>query len=247
MFNAKEETKKNIEFIKKYFVDNKLKGAVVGISGGKDSAVVTALMTKALGKENVIGVTMPCESKENDRKDAQLVAKKYDIELINVDLTDTYYTFKKQFSNITKETTNADINIKPRLRMSTLYYVASIFSNIKKGTYIVAGTSNRSEAYVGYFTKGGDSVCDIKPLINLTVSEVIKIGEVLEVPEKVLYKAPSDGLSNKTDEEKLGVSYKDIEKYLNNEKLSQDTKERIEKLHKNSLHKFIIPEYKRCA
>ena len=109
MFNAKEETKKIIEFIKKYFVDNKLKGAVVGISGGKDSAVVTALMTKALGKENVIGVTMPCESKENDRKDAQLVAKKYDIELINVDLTDTYYTFKKQFSNITKETTT---NIK---------------------------------------------------------------------------------------------------------------------------------------
>ena len=246
MFDAKKETDKIIEYIRNYYKENKIKGAVIGISGGKDSGVVAALFAKAIGGENIVGVTMPCDSIEKDRQDAKLVADKYGFELINVDLTDTYHTYLKQYEQFNQAEDiylDSNINLKPRLRMSTLYYVAAMYSKIKKGTYIVAGTGNKSEAFVGYFTKGGDSVCDIKVISDLTVSEVIKVGEVLEVPKEVLYKAPSDGLSGKTDEDKLGVTYADIEKYMNNEDLPQETKERIEYLHRSTRHKFNIPEY----
>ena len=140
---------------------------------------------------------------------------------------------------------NSDINIKPRLRMTSLYYLAALYSAIKNKTYIVAGTSNKCELYVGYFTKGGDNVSDISVLGDLTVEEVIKIGEVLNVPEKVLYKTPDDGLSNQTDEEKLGVKYSDIAKVIKKEPLEESIKEKIERLHNNNLHKFNIPTYRK--
>lgn len=250
MFNAKKETEKIMEFIRNYYKENHLKGAVIGISGGKDSGVVAALFTKALGKENVVGITMPCDSIATDQIDAKRVSDKYGFELINIDLTDTFHTYKKQYEQFEEHDSvfiDSDINFKPRLRMSTLYYVAAMYSKKKQGTYIVAGTSNKSESYVGYFTKGGDSVCDIKVISDLTVSEVIQIGEVLEVPKEVLYKTPSDGLSNKSDEDKLGVSYSDIEKDMNGEKLDEETKQKIEKLHQSTRHKFHIPEYHKCA
>lgn len=246
MFDAKKETEKIIDFIRNYYKKNNLKGAVIGISGGKDSAVVSALFASALGSENVVGVTMPCNSKEEDRLDAKLVADSFNIELINIDLTNTYNSFKEEIFKLNPNSSvliDADINIKPRLRMSTLYYLAAMYSKIKNGTYIVAGTSNKSELYVGYFTKGGDSVSDLKVISDLTVSEVIKIGEVLKVPEKVLYKKPSDGLSNQTDEDKLGVSYADIEKVINNEKVNSNVEEKINRLHNNTRHKFEIAEY----
>ena len=130
--------------------------------------------------------------------------------------------------------------------MSSVYYLAALYSELKGGTYIVCGTSNKCELYVGYFTKGGDSVHDISPIADFTVDEVIKIGEVLGVPEKVLYKAPSDGLSGMTDEDKLGVTYKDIATYLENkDELDIDTQNKIKKLHDNNLHKFNIPTYHR--
>lgn len=248
MFNAIEQTKNIIEYIRNYYKENNIKGAVIGISGGKDSGVVAALFAKALGPENVVGITMPCDSLETDKKDAKLVADKYGFELIDVDLTDTFHTYEKQFEKFNQPDSiyiDSNINFKPRIRMATLYYVAAMYSKIKQGTYIVAGTSNKSESFVGYFTKGGDSVCDIKVISDLTVSEVIKIGEVLEVPKEVLYKAPSDGLSGKTDEDKLGVTYADIEKYMNNEELPKEIKERIEYLNKSTRHKFNIPEYKK--
>lgn len=246
MFDAKKETEKIIDFIRNYYKKNNLKGAVIGISGGKDSAVVSALFASALGSENVVGVTMPCNSKEEDRLDAKLVADSFNIELINIDLTNTYNSFKEEIFKLNPNSSvliDADINIKPRLRMSTLYYLAAMYSKIKNGTYIVAGTSNKSELYVGYFTKGGDSVSDLKVISDLTVSEVIKIGEVLKVPKKVLYKKPSDGLSNQTDEDKLGVSYADIEKVINNEKVNSNVEEKINRLHNNTRHKFEIAEY----
>ncbi len=246
MFDAKKEIRKITKFIQKYFKDNNLKGAVIGISGGKDSAVVAALFTKSLGSGNVIGITMPCHSRKQDMEDAQLVADKYNFELINIDLTETYDTFKKQINkfNIKDDyLINSDINIKPRFRMSTLYYVAAYYSVIKEGTYIVAGTGNKSEEYVGYFTKGGDSISDIKVLSDLTVSEVIAIGKELEVPAKVLYKTPNDGLQQLSDEEKLGITYEDIEKYIKHIEIDKDIKEKIEKLHHNAKHKFFIPTY----
>ena len=235
MFDVEKEVNNIITFIKKYFKENNLKGVIIGISGGKDSAVVSALFTASLGKENVVGVTLPCHSKEEDRKDALLVSEKYGFELINLDLTSSYDSLLKEVNKLgnynDSELNNSNINLKPRLRMSSLYYLAALYTEIKGGPYIVAGTSNKCELFVGYFTKGGDSTYDIGVLNDFTVDEVIKIGEYLDVPKEVLYKAPNDGLSNKTDEDKLGVKYSEIASYINNEKLNKSVKDKIEKLH----------------
>ena len=249
-FDVKKETKKIIEFIRNYYNKNNLGGVILGISGGKDSGVVAGLFVEALGKENVIGVTLPCHSKEEDAKDAKLVSDYYGFELINFDITDTFNSLKKELINLgsfsKEETKNSDINLKPRLRMATLYYLAALYSSVRGKTYLVAGTSNKCELYVGYFTKGGDSVHDISTIADFTVDEVIAIGDYLKVPEKVLYKKPNDGLSNQTDEDKLGVKYKDIASYIEDENsVDKITGEKIKKLHKNNLHKFNIPTYRR--
>lgn len=249
-FNAEQETKNIVNFIRDYYQKNHLGGAILGISGGKDSGVVAGLLVEALGKENVIGVTLPCHSKEEDRNDAKLVSDYYGFKLINFDITNVFDSFKQELANLGEYTTeqikDSDINLKPRLRMSTLYYLAALFSKVNGQTYLVAGTSNKCELFVGYFTKGGDSVHDIAPIADLTVDEVIAIGEYLQVPAKVLYKAPNDGLSNQTDEDKLGVTYKDIARYMEDEtSVDIETRKKIAKLHNNNQHKFHIPTYKR--
>lgn len=249
MFNPKEEKDKIVKFIRAYYDRYDLGGVVIGISGGKDSGVVAGLFAEALGPDRIIGVTLPCHSKATDKNDAQLVADYYGFEMINYDLTKVFDAFKEQVNllgNFTdEELKNSDINLKPRLRMASLYYTAALYTALKGKTYIVAGTGNKCEEYVGYFTKGGDSVSDIKVLADLTVDEVIAIGEVLNVPKEVLYKAPSDGLSGMTDEDKLGVKYKDIAKYMNGEPLEKDVYQKIKKLHDNSKHKFNIPTYRK--
>lgn len=250
MFNAKEEVEKIIKFIRNYYENNNLGGVVLGISGGKDSAVVAGLFTSALGKENVVGLTLPCHSNENDMKDAKIISDYYGFKLLNIDLTNTFDSFKEEICKLDiydeNKCVNSDINLKPRLRMSSCYYVAAMLSSIYNKTYLIAGTSNKSELYVGYFTKGGDSVSDIMVLSDFSVSEVIKLGEELNVPKSILYKTPSDGLSNMSDEDKLGVKYSDIEKYMiNPDNLDNNIRDRIETLHKGSRHKFNIPTYKR--
>lgn len=251
MFDANKTSEEIIEFIREYYRENNLKGAVIGISGGKDSAVVAGLFVKALGKENVVGIWLPCHSKEEDKKNAKELANHFDFELKEFDLTNIFDGYEEQFKNINNpldiELIDANINIKPRLRMTTLYYYAAYLSKKNKGNYIVPGTSNKCEIYVGYFTKGGDNVCDIQVLSDLTVEEVIKVGEAIGVPKNVLYKTPDDGLSGKTDEEKLGVKYKEIADVIENEgkNITEETKEKIQKLHKNNMHKFNIPTYKR--
>ena len=249
-FDAKLETERVIEFIRDYYKKNNLGGVILGISGGKDSGVVAGLFTEALGKENVIGVTLPCHSKDEDKIDAKLVSDYYGFELINLDITSTFDAFKDELKKLGEftddQTKNSDINLKPRLRMSTLYYLAALYSAVRGKTYLVAGTSNKCELYVGYFTKGGDSVHDISTIADFTVDEVIAIGEYLKVPEKVLYKKPNDGLSNQTDEDKLGVKYKDIASYMEDPNLlDKEVSEKIEKLHNNNKHKFNIPTYRK--
>lgn len=249
-FNAKKETERIIKFIRDYYAENHLGGVVLGISGGKDSAVVAGLFARAIGSENVLGVTLPCHSKPEDKMDARLVSDAFGFELINLDLTGTFDAFKKEIGFLgdfnASETENSDINLKPRLRMASSYYLAALYSALKGKTYIVAGTSNKCELYVGYFTKGGDSVHDISPLADLTVEEVIQVGEVLGVPRKVLYKKPADGLSTLSDEEKLGVTYKEIADYMEEpEQVDSHTREKILRLHKASAHKFHIPTYRK--
>lgn len=249
MFNPKEEKDKIVKFIKAYYDRYDLGGVVIGISGGKDSGVVAGLFAEALGPDRIIGVTLPCHSKATDKNDAQLVSDYYGFKMINYDLTKVFDAFKEQVNLLgnfaEEELKNSDINLKPRLRMASLYYTAALYTALTGKTYIVAGTGNKCEEYVGYFTKGGDSVSDIKVLADLTVDEVIAIGEVLNVPKEVLYKAPNDGLSNQTDEDKLGVKYKDIAKYMNGEELEKDVYQKIKKLHDNSKHKFNIPTYRK--
>ena len=135
MFDAKKTKDEIVAFIRNYFKENNLGGVVIGISGGKDSGVVAGLFTEALGKENVLGVTLPCHSKEQDRKDALLVSDYYGFEMINLDLTETNERFKKEISKLgnfsEEELKNSEISIKPRLRMTSLYYLAALYSALK--------------------------------------------------------------------------------------------------------------------
>ena len=250
MFDVKKETDRVIEFVRDYYKKYNLKGAVLGVSGGKDSAVVLAILVKALGKENVIGLTLPCHSKNKDKDLAHVVANHYGVKLYNLDLTPVYdafvESFKDGYGEIDEEyLIDSDINLKPRLRMASAYYYCAMLSKLTGKGYLVAGTSNKCELFVGYFTKGGDNVCDIATIADFSVSEVIKIGEYLSVPSEVLYRVPSDGLSGKSDEEKLGVKYLEIEQYINGEEVNEESKKKIEKLYNSSRHKFNIPTYKK--
>ena len=251
MNNIEKVTNEIIAFIRNYYQENHLKGAVIGISGGKDSAVVAGLFTKALGSENVVGIWMPCHSKDEDYANAKLIADHFNFELKEFDLTNLYDNYVAQIKgcNIVNDDNliDANINIKPRLRMSTLYYYAAMLSSLNKGVYIVPGTSNKCELYVGYFTKGGDNISDIQVLADLTVDEVISIGKYIGVPDEVIHKVPDDGLSGKTDEEKLGVKYSEIAEVINsdNPNVSKEVHEKIKKLHLGNLHKFNIATYRK--
>ena len=234
----------SIEWIKKYVEKARANGVVIGSSGGKDSATVIAMATKALGKENVVTVSMPCNSIKEDLEDARLVAKTFEVPLLEIDLSMVYNEFENTVNSslktINKEIIQeAKINSKPRLRMTTLYSVAQSLG------YLVMGTGNLCESTVGYTTKWGDNASDFNPIGNFTVSEVLAIGEHLGVPEKIIKKAPNDGLGGKTDEEKMGVTYKQIEEFIKTGKVSDKNEiKKIKKLNEASEHKRkLVPTY----
>ena len=230
------------KWISQYVEGSGAKGVVVGDSGGKDSAAVIALCSSALGKENVVAVSMPCHSIPTDFDDARLVAETFGVRFIKVDLTETYDEMEKKIrAGINKELSiDATINIKPRLRMTTLYGVAQTMN------YLVAGTGNMCECAVGYTTKWGDSASDFNPLGNFTVDEVLKMGEFLGVPDKIIKKAPNDGLGGQTDEEKMGIKYSQIAEMIEYGNTEDETaKNEIIRRYKNSKHKRnLVPTYK---
>ena len=236
-----EKEVQNIEkWILEYVENAHADGVVVGNSGGKDSATVIALATKALGKERVMTVAMPCNSIKTDIEDAKLVSNKFDVPLIEIDLTNTFNTLEKEIDKNIKPVAEAKINTKPRLRMTTLYYIAQSLN------YLVIGTGNKCEAVVGYTTKWGDNAHDFNPIAEFTVEEVLQIGEYLGVPEKIIKKAPNDGLGGLTDEEKLGVTYKQIAEYIETGKTDEKALEIIKKKEKLAKHKREpIPVYHR--
>ena len=147
----REHINKITKWINDYIKKTGAKGVVIGNSGGKDSATVIALATKALGKDNVLTVGMPCESIKEDLNDARLVAKTFGVKMVEIDLTNTFKVLKSEINeNIDIKISNeAEINIKPRLRMTTLYGIAQTYG------YLVLGTGNLCEAMVGYTTKWG--------------------------------------------------------------------------------------------
>lgn len=207
------------------------KGVVYGLSGGVDSAVVAGLCKLAFG-DNALAVMMPINSLKSDETDARLVVDKFSLNVEKVDLSNTFSEMKNVFEK--GDNSMAYANIKPRLRMTTLYYYAQL-----KG-YLVIGTSNKSEFTVGYFTKYGDSGSDLMPLVDFTKKEIYELAKYLEIPDKIIQKPPSAGLfENQTDEDEMGFSYDDLEKYINNKPLQNEIKIKIEKMIK-------ISEHKRC-
>lgn len=211
-------------------------GVVVGESGGKDSATVTALCVRALGKENVVGITMPCNSLSTDMEHARLVADAFGIKLIEVNIGGAFTTLKNTIINEHELNELAVANIKPRLRMTTLYAVAQTLN------YLVVGTDNKSEMVMGYFTKWGDGGYDFNPLSDLTMQEVLELGKELGVPEPILTKAPSAGLwEGQTDEKEMGVTYKAIEEYIKTGTTDLASLEIIEKTNKRTAHKREMP------
>ena len=240
-----KEVKEIIKWIKSYVEQAKADGVVVGNSGGKDSATVIALAQKALGKDKVLAISMPCNSIKSDMDDAKLVADTFSVNQLEIDLTNTYKTLEMEVESkiLAKEAwreKEAQINTKPRLRMTTLYYIAQTLN------YLVIGTGNKCEAIVGYTTKWGDSAHDFNPIADFTVDEVLQIGKYLGVPSQIIEKAPSDGLGSLTDEEKLGVTYKQIAEYIESGKTEEKALEIIKRKEQISKHKREkIPVYKR--
>lgn len=199
-----------LNWIRSYVQNANAKGVVIGNSGGKDSATVIALATKALGKENVLTIAMPISSNSKDMEDAKLVSNTFEVPFIELDLTASFDLLKNSIEgSLGSQISNEGIvNMKPRLRMLSLYSIA------QTNNYLVMGTGNLCERMVGYTTKWGDSASDLNPIANFTVEEVIQIGKHLGVPDEVINKAPNDGLSSKTDEEKMGVKYSQIAEYI---------------------------------
>lgn len=229
----KQEVKKVITWVKEYVESSKAKGVVIGNSGGKDSAVVMAIAANALGKENVLAVAMPCLSITSDLEDARLVADTFGVKMITIDLSTTYLELEKEVQKALNNDISEEskINIKPRIRMTTLYSIAQTLG------YLVIGTGNLCETTVGYTTKWGDSAYDFNPIAKFTVEEVLEIGKILGVPDKIINKAPNDGLGSGTDEEKMGVSYAQITEYINTGKTEEGALKKIKELNKKSEHK----------
>ena len=237
MRNYEIELKNRVEFIQSILKKSKAKGIVYGNSGGKDSALVGILCKKAC--ENTVGIIMPCCSKINygqDKRDAEAVAKQFNIETRIVDLTDVRNKEVEELEKITKLNNQALINIPPRLRMTTLYAIGAAEGRL------VAGTGNRSELYMGYFTKWGDGACDFNPIADLTAGEVFEFLKYLKAPVTIIDKAPSAGLyEGQTDEKDMGIKYSEIDNYLLNGDCSAENKIILDKYHSSSEHKRNLP------
>ena len=233
MRNYKIEFENRVAFIKSVLCESGLKGIVYGNSGGKDSALVGILCKAAC--ENTVGIILPCTSKRNydeDTADAKEVAEKYNIETRTVDLTPVKEAELKALDGVTTLNAAALSNIAPRLRMLTLYAVAAAENRL------VAGTGNKSEAYVGYFTKWGDGAHDFNPIADLTVTEIYEFLHYLDAPKCVIEKAPSAALfDGQTDETEMGVTYGELDSYLSGGDIPEDKKIIVERMHKTSEHK----------
>jgi len=213
------------------------KGVVFGLSGGIDSSVVAALCKRAFPKTS-LGVIMPCHSGRIDREHAELVAGKFKIPVRVVGLDSTFDTLIKTLPDegmaVTKQM--AENNIKPRLRMIALYYLASRLN------YLVVGSGNRSEISVGYFTKHGDSGSDMMPIGNLVKRQVRELAEYLEVPRVIIDKPPTAGLwDGQTDEAEMGLTYEELDNYLVAGKANPKVQEKIEGKIRQSQHKRCMP------
>ena len=239
MRDYKQETEKRVEFIRATLSAAGADGIVFGNSGGKDAALVGILCKMAC--KNTLGLIMPCSTQSNygsDKADAEALAEQFGIESRIVDLTGV----KDELCRIVREVTEltditANVGMVPRLRMTTLYAVSNSENRL------VAGTGNRSEIYMGYFTKWGDGAYDFDPISDLTVTEIYEFLRYLNAPESIIGKTPSGGLfDGQTDESEMGVSYSDIDEFLLSGVIPDtEAMQKIEDFHKTTEHKRKMP------
>ena len=207
-FDAKQTAEKLVKWLKDYFDNNGQPiNAVVGCSGGKDSTVVLAALTKAIGPDRIYAILMP-NGEQADIDDSYKICEYLGLKPHVCNIQDAYNGVVGSVSGEFEPTGQMKINLAPVLRMTTLKAI----SQCVNGRFTCNG--NASEAYIGWFTIDGDDRGSVKPLINMTVTEVIQVGEALGLPDWMIHKTPTDGLCGKTDEDKLGVTYADIEKYI---------------------------------
>ena len=235
--------KSYLENLRNKIEDLNIQKAVIGLSGGKDSNIVAKLMVDILGKENVVGVMIPNGGANDDL--AEELVRLLDINSVTCDIGKSFASMCQCLDDglhsIRKDPTNpAYINIAPRLRMTVLYAVAQSLG----GGYRVIGTTNRSENYIGWLTKWGDGGVDFEPIIKLTVRELHELGSYIGLPEKFVKRVPVDGLTPKTDEERFGFTYNQLDDYIEVEDMTghgtcgdKDIDAKIEQMNRYSEHK----------
>jgi NAD+ synthase len=210
------------------------KGILFGLSGGLDSTVLASLAKRALG-ENTMGLILPCESNPEDARLAERIAGEFKLKTKKVILDNLY----NEFVGINPVSSPmARANLKPRLRMMVLYYFAGTMD------YLVAGTGNKSEFAIGYFTKHGDGGVDILPLGGLLKTEIRELARELEIPSDILNRPPSAGLwEGQTDEKEMGVTYDELDKAIiaiekkQTKGIDGKTLKKVKKMIANSEHK----------
>ena len=234
MRNKTELVQKICSWFREVVNQAKARGVVIGLSGGIDSSVVACLAKKALG-EKVLGVIMPCYSSAIDEDYARLIAKKLNIKIERVSLNSIYDNILGVLPGGEKM---ALANLKPRLRMLILYYFANNLN------YLVAGTGNKSEVLIGYFTKYGDGGCDILPLGDSLKTEVRELARELKIPNEIIERTPSAGLwENQTDEGEIGITYEELDGIImaiesdQKSSISPGALARVEELMRESVHK----------
>ena len=237
-FNAEKVKNECVQWIRDFFENNgKGCNAVVGISGGKDSSIVAALCVEALGRDRVIGVLMP-NGEQADIDMAKLLVDTLGIKHFIVNIKDAVDGIINSIPFELSE--QSRVNLPPRIRMSTLYAVSQSHNGR------VANTCNLSEDWVGYSTRYGDSVGDFSPCSFITVQEMKQIGRLLGLPDVLVDKVPIDGLCGKTDEDNLGFTYAELDRYIRTGEIDDmDKKARIDRMHVMNRFKLqLMPAFK---
>ncbi|MGB7604944.1 MAG: NAD(+) synthase [Lutisporaceae bacterium] len=231
MKNIEQVCNEAVEWIRDRVKNAGAKGVVLGMSGGIDSAVVAALVKRAF-PDNCFCVTMPCYSDPIDEQHAKLVADSLDIEIKTVVLDKAFDTMKMLVGAKETDPKLAIANIKARLRMVTLYYHAGV------NNYLVAGTGNKSEMTIGYFTKYGDGGSDMLPIASLVKKEVRALAEYLGIPEIIITKPPTAGLwENQSDEKEMGMTYEELDNYILIGNARKEVKSKVDMMYNRSEHK----------
>lgn len=214
------------------------RGLVVGMSGGIDSSVA-AVLAKLAFPDNALGLLLPCYSSQTDIEHAYMVANKFQIPTRLISLDSVFDALLRLLPNGDFDPTTKNIavpNLKPRLRMATLYYFAN------RLRYLVIGCSNKCELGVGYFTKYGDAGVDLLPLGNLVKSQVRELARYLGIPREIINKTPSAGLwEGQTDEQEMGLTYEQLDHYFTSSEVSEEVRKRIEERIALNAHKRATP------